>query len=444
MRNLLLPLNNPVRGLIGLGLAGLLSLTASLANATEIQEVTSPGGIKAWLVEDHTVPIVALDFAMPGGSSQDPDGKSGLTNLLSATLDEGAGDLDSSSYQARLEDLTMSVSFGDGRDAFYGSLRTLAPNVDEAFDMLHIALTEPRFDEEAVERMKRQIIAGLRNQRKDPDDIASKTWSALAFPGHPYSVPSSGTEESVSALTPADLKAQFKRLISQENIKIGVVGAIDAETLGALLDKTFGDLPAKSDLAPIAGVTQKSDIIEAVELDVPQTAIQFGYPALKRDDPDFMAAYVMNHILGGGIFTSWLYEEIREKRGLAYSVGTSLATYDHTGVLVGHTGTRADKASETVRLIAEQFQKMAEQGPSEEELQKAKNFITGSYPLRFDTSGKIANQLVAIQLEDLGIDYIDRRNSEIEAITLDDVNRVAKRLLAGKKPLMVVVGPKQK
>lgn len=427
-----------VAGLAGLALAG---LWPHLAQATDIQEVTTDAGITAWLVEDHTVPLIAVEFAFAGGSSQDPAGKEGLVNLLSATLDEGAGDLKARPFQEKMEDLVMRLSFDEGRDDFYGSMRTISLNAEDAFEMLRLAVTEPRFDEEAVERMKTQLVASLRREKNDPDAIAGRVWSETVFPDHPYGRPSKGTEETVAKLTPDDLRALQKRLFARDNLKIAVVGAIDAETLKPLLDRVFSNLPEKADLLEIPDVELKTAMTETVELNVPQTSIRVGLPGLKRSDPEFIPAYIMNHILGGGTFSSWLYEEVREKRGLAYSVGSYLVSRNHSGMLMAATGTRAEKAAETLSIIEEQFRRMAEDGPTPEELQKAKDYLTGSYALRFDSSSKIANQLVGIQIEDLGIDYIKNRNRMIEDVSLEDVKAVARRLLAGKTPTIVTVGP---
>lgn len=426
--------------------AGSLALFSALlivlpAQAVEIQRVVSPGGIEAWLVEDHTIPLIAVNFSFKGGAAQDPKDQEGLTRLLSATLDEGAGDLPSQAFQARLENLAVSISFDAGKDHLYGNLRTLTPTRDEAFDLLHLALTKPRFDAEAVDRMKAQLISSAKRQAEDPDAIASLTYIETALGDHPYARPTGGTPESLEKLTPSDLVQQHKRLVARSGLTIGVVGAIDAKTLAPLLDRVFADLPENGDLSPIPEVTPKTGLHVSKTLQVPQTTLMFGLPGLKRDDPDYQAAYVMNHILGGGSFTSWLYQEVREKRGLAYGVNTSLAPYDHMGLLLGSTATRADRADESLKIVLQQVDRMATKGPTQAELDSAKRYLTGSYALRFDSSGKIASQLVALQNAGLGIDYFDRRNSEIEAVTLDDVNRVAQRLLAGKEPTVVSVGP---
>ncbi|WP_186393162.1 MULTISPECIES: pitrilysin family protein [unclassified Pannonibacter] len=420
---------------------GLLMLGALPAGATTIEKVVSPGGIEAWLVQDETLPMISMNFAFDGGSAQDPDGKEGLTNLLASTMDEGAGDLDSEAFQGKLEELAVSIRFNAGKDQLFGTLRTLTGTRDEAFDLLRLAVNEPRFDEKPVERVKAQILAGLRQQQEDPDAIASEAFRNAAFGGHPYGKPGDGIVETVEKLAPADLKTMHGDLLSRHKLAIGVVGAIDAKTLAPLLDEVFGKLPEKHKLPEVVDVEPKTGERISRTLDVPQTTILIGLPGLKRDDPDYQAAFVMNHILGGGTFTSWLFEEVREKRGLSYGVGSDLAPDDHSALLVASAATRADRADETISIIEEQFKRMAEQGPTQEELDKAKSFLTGSYALRFDTSGKIAAQLVALKLADLGIDYFDRRNAEIEAVTLEDVQRIAKRLLEGKTPLIVTVGP---
>ncbi len=416
-------------------------LVSAPANAVDIQRVVSPGGIEAWLVEDHTVPLIALNFSMNGGSSQDPAGKEGLTRLLSATLDEGAGDYSSEAFQGKLEELAVSISFSTGKDYFYGNLRTLTATRDEAFDLLSIAVNEPRFDAEAVDRMKARLSASARRNTQEPNAVAGTNLMKAMLGDHPYAHRTGGTEESLSTLSPEDLRVHRQHLFARASLKVGVVGSIDAATLGPLLDKVFAALPESTNLSPVPDVEAAAGERVAAHLPVPQTTLLFGLPGLKRDDPDYQAAYVMNHILGGGSFTSWLYEEVREKRGLTYGVSTYLSPYDATGLMLGSVATRADRADETLRVILDQFDRMANEGPTQEELDLAKRYITGSYALRFDASGKIARQLVALQNAELGIDYFDRRNAEIEAVTLDDVKRVAGRLLKDKTPTISSVGP---
>jgi zinc protease len=427
--------------LLAAPLATGLSLAApGRAEATTIQKVVSPGGIEAWLVEEHTVPLIAVNFAFEGGSTQDPPGKEGLANLLSTLLDEGSGDLDSQAFQSRIEDISVNLSFEDSRDSFYGELKTLAEARDEAFDLLRLSVTSPRFDADAVERMRVQAINGARRELRDPGSIAGRATSKALFPNHPYGRSSNGTPTSLQAITRDDLVDYHRRVFARDGLKIAVVGAIDAKTLAPLLDKTFGGLPAKGQLTPVPDVVPVTGATVAEAMAVPQTTIRFATDGLLRKDPDFIAAFVMNHILGGGTFSSWLYEEVREKRGLAYSVSTSLNPLKHAGIFSGGLGTRPDKAQESLAIVREQIKRMAEQGPTADELAKAKAFLVGSYALRFDSSDKIAGQLLAIQIDDLGMDYFDVRNGLIEKVTLEDVKRVAQKLLS--KPMTVVtVGP---
>ncbi|MCK7610682.1 M16 family metallopeptidase [Roseibium sediminicola] len=435
----------PSHGLLPFVCLALIALFASapMAMAVEIQKVTSPGGIEAWLVEDHTVPLVALNFSFEGGSAQDPDGKEGLTRLLAATLDEGAGDLDSEAFQARQEALAISIGFSTGKDRFYGSLRSLTPTLRDATELLALAVNAPRFDTAPIDRMKAQLATQARRNESDPDAIAGRALAKAMFGNHPYARPTLGSTETLEGLTAADLAEQHRKLLARDGLTIGVVGAIDADTLADILDEVFASLPAKADLVPVAELSPATGSEISDELAVPQTTILLGLPGLKRDDPDYQAAYVMNHILGGGTFTSWLYQEVREKRGLSYSTGTSLSPYAHAALLIGSAATKAERAGETVQVMLDQLRRMATEGPTEEELRAAKQYLTGSYALRFDSSGKIAGQLVALQNAGLGMDYFDRRNGEIDAVSLDDVRRVAQRLLADKAPTIVTVGPKQ-
>ncbi len=420
--------------------AALLIAFAQAARATEIQKVVSESGIEAWLVEEHSLPILSIEFAFKGGAIQDPDGKEGVANLVSGLLDEGAGEMDSSAFQAKLQDLSVRLSFTAGRDGFYGSFKTLTGNRAEAIELLRLAITSPRFDAEPVERIRAQIISGLRRESRDPEKIAAKLWFRTAFPSHPYGRPSKGDESSVSSITRADLVAFHTGVFARDNLKIAVVGDIDAATLKNVLDQTFSGLPDKADLRPVAAVEPRDGISQNQELPVPQTVIRFGGPGIGRKDPDFIAAYIMNHILGGGSFSSRLYQEVREKRGLAYSVYTYLAPLDFGPVFLGGLATRADQAKAAIELIRSEVKRMAKDGPTADELEKAKAFLIGSYPLRFDSSSKIANQLVSIQVEGLGIDYIKNRNDLIAAVTIDDVRRAAQRLLGQAGLVISTVG----
>ena len=416
--------------LVALIASAFLWLTPFTAQAMKIERVVSPGGIEAWLVRDPALPLIAVEFAIRGSADQDPPAKPGVANMATGLLDEGAGPFDAKTFQNRLERKAIELSFRAGRDYLRGTLRTLKENREEAFDYLRLALTEPRFDPQAVERTRAQIISQLQRETVSPSDIASRNWWAAAFPGHPYGRPVKGTLKSLPHITVDDLRTYTSRVLARSNLKIALVGDIDAETAGQLLDRTFGGLPAKSVLEPVASaVPQGLGRRIVIQLDVPQAVVNFGGPGVSRSDPDFMAAYIVNHILGGGSFTSRLYREVREKRGLAYGISDSLVWLNHTALLFGSTATRADATGQTIEIIEREIRRLAQEGPTEEEFIKAKTYLKGSFALGLDSSNRIASQLVQMQLDDLGIDYIERRPGLIDAVTMADAQRAARRLL---------------
>ncbi|HZP77311.1 MAG TPA: pitrilysin family protein [Pseudolabrys sp.] len=413
------------------------------AQAVNIERIVSPSGIEAWLVRDAAVPLVAMNFALPGGAGQDPADKSGLANLAAELLDEGAGDLDSTAYHGRLENHAIELAFQTGRDYLHGSLRVLNEHRDEAFDLLGLALSSPRFDADAVERVRGQVLSVLRRDSTSPNMLASQRWWATAYPNHPYGRDSRGTPETLAKITADDLRSYVRRTFAREGMKIAIVGDVDAKTAGQLIDRAFAKLPAKGQLTSVKSA-QPGGLGKriVIDVDVPQAVVNFGAPGIARNDPDFMAAYVVNHILGGGSFSSRLYREVRERRGLAYGVYDSLLWFKHSAAFLGGTATRADRTSDALTIIEQEIKRMAEQGPTQDELDKAKSYLKGSYALGLDTSSKIAAQLVQIQIDNLGIDYIDRRDALIDAVTLADTKRVAKRLFDGGLLVTIAGRPK--
>jgi zinc protease len=417
-----------------------IGLGADPAHATTIERIVSPGGIEAWLVREPAVPLVTVDFAFAGGSAQDPIGRAGTAFLMTSLLDEGAGDLDQKAFEDRLDRKAVQLSFHADRDHISGTLRTLSENRDEAFDDLRLALTAPRFDASAVDINRAQVLSALRRQQTSPTDLAALRWWSTAFAGHPYGRPVAGALESVPTITIDDLRTYQRRVLARDNLKISIVGDIDTETAKTMLDRVFGALPAKAELTPVESVVpQGVGQHISIDLDVPQTVIDFGCPGIARKDPDFFAAYIVNDILGGGTFSSRLYREVREKRGLVYSIYDSLLWFDHSAVFFGSTATRADRADQTVALVDKEIHRLAEEGPTADELAKAKAYLNSSFVLNLDTSGKVAGLLVQLQLDGLDIDYIERRPQMIGAVTLVDTRRVAKRLLDGGL-LFTVVG----
>lgn len=411
------------------------------ANAIDIKEVVSPGGIRAWLVENHNIPLIAMNFSFEGGSTSDPVGKEGTVNFITGMMDEGAADLDSAAFQARRDQLAVMIGFDAGADQFEGSLQTLSRNRGEAFALLKKAMTAPHFEKEAMERVRQQFLLSARADEQDPDKIASRAWTDVVFGNQLYARRGAGSPQSIANITPDDLRALHKLIFSRKGLKVAVVGDIDAATLGLALDEVFGDLPNTEPPQPVKNIAvAKGPLVKVIDRDIPQSIVVFGHDGILRNDPDFIPAFVMSQILGGGGFASRLTTEVREKRGLTYGIGFGLAPLDHAGLYIGSVSTRNEKAGETLAIVKETLKKMADEGPTQAELDDIKTYLTGSYALRFDSNSKIAGQLLGLQQQNLGIDYVNVRNSKVEALTLDQVKAQAKRLIHAEGLIVTIVG----
>jgi zinc protease len=412
------------------------------SGAVKCREIVSPAGVKAWLVEDYAVPIVSLELAFRGGAAQDPAGKSGAATILSGLLDEGAGDLDSQAFHRALDDRAIEIGFHADSDKVSGRMRTLARNLDRAGALLALALNAPRFDEEPFGRVREQMKAHLRHEMNDPDSMAWRAFRARVFKGHPYANPSDGSLETLDALERPDMAALHGKLMARDALHVAIVGAIDEARAGRLLDEAFAHLPDAAGLAaveraPFLGVGGE----ELIDLDVPQTTIRFGRPAPERRDPNYIPAFVLAHILGGGTgLSSRLFREVREKRGLAYTAYAGLFTSDRASYLTGGTTTKNERARESLDVIRAEILDMARSAVTEEELEKGKRYLIGSYPLRFDTSTKIAGQLVQMQLDGYGMEWLTERNEAIRAVTMADAKRAAEALFGDGDLSVVMVG----
>ncbi|CCQ72292.1 pitrilysin family protein [Magnetospira sp. QH-2] len=418
-----------------------VGLAFPAAAVPKVQTVTAANGVTAWLIEDHTHPILHVSFGFKGGAALEPEGKEGLAYMVSTLLDEGAGNLDSQAFQRKLEDLSVDLSFSSGRDRFTGTLTTLTRNLKEAEDLLSLALAAPRFDEEPVARMRALLLAGRHRAVENPNSIASRRFMKSLFPNHPYGRSIRGTVQTITDLTIADIKGFVQRHFARDRLVVGLYGDITPERAKAFLDRSFTNLPlsgGKIDLPETEPTL--SGQVQVINEDVEQSIIMFGQQGLSRRDPDYYGALVLDYILGGGSLSSRLYEEVRDKRGLAYSVGTDLWPLDRAALYIGEAGTANARAAETIAVVREQWNLMRDTGPTDEEVRDAKTYLTGSYPLRFTSGSALAATLMGMQIHDLGLDYLDRRNGFIESITPEDVRRIAKRLLTPDRLTFVVVG----
>jgi zinc protease len=428
-----------MRGMQALLLA--FSLIASPAQAMVIQEVSSKSGVKAWLVEDHRTPLVTLSFAFRGGVEQDTPQTQGLSNLLADLLTEGAGKRDAAAFQQALADHGVSFGLEAGRDSISGTLMAQTEELPMAVELARDALHAPRFDAAAIERVKQQTFGAIKAQLADPAWQARRALLQTMFPEHPYAYRSLGTTRSLNALTAAQLRTAATQRLAKDNLLVAVVGDITAAKLKTLLESVFGALPAKAQLRPVADIAAPT---AGKTLLLPQAGGQallvFAAPGLKRNDPDWHAASVLNYTLGGGGFASRLMAEVRDQRGLTYGIDTSLAAMAHSGLLMGDARTANDKAGEAWDVTRGVWETVWREGLSALELDAAKNYLIGALPTGFTSSGAIAGMLLAWQKDSLPRDYLTQRAAALQAVTLADIARVAKRLLDPARLTLVVTG----
>jgi zinc protease len=417
-----------------------LALAAPARAAIDIQTVTSPGGITAWLVQEPGIPFTALEIQFRGGTSLDAEGKRGAVNLMTALIEEGTGDLDSVGFARARDALAAGFRFGADQDSVSVSARFLTENRDQAVDLLRRALTEPRFDQDAIDRVRGQVLAGLRQDAKDPGTLASRQLRTMAFGDHPYGSAADGTEASVIALTREDMLAAHAATIARDRIYVAAAGDISAEELGPLLDRLLGGLPATGAPLPPRAPMNLTGGVTLQDFPGPQSTVIFGHQGIKRDDPDFFAASILNEILGGGRFSARLMREVRDARGLTYGIGTYLLGYDQAELLMGQFSSANGTVGQAIDVIRDEWRKIATDGVTQAELDGTKTYLTGSYPLRFDGNGPIASILVGMQMIGLPSDYPQIRNAKIEAVTMDDVKRVAATLFRPDDLRFVVVG----
>ncbi len=419
----------------------LLLITGTSVRAEiAVQDITTPKGIRAWLVEDQSIPFTALEIRFQGGGAQDPADKRGATNLMTGLLEEGAGDLDARAFTRSVEELAAQFSFDASDDSVSVSARFLTENRDQAVALLRTALVQPRFDADALDRVRGQVLSGLRSDATDPSEIAGRVWDGLLFGDHPYAQDLRGTLDSVASLTRDDIVAAHKAALVRDRMYVAAVGDISAAELAALLDGLLGDLPATGPARPAPVEPAFPGGIHVTDFDTPQSVVLFGQPGIDRDDPDFFAAFILNHILGGGSFESRLMQEVREKRGLTYGVSSYLVDRDLAYWWGGGLNSANGKVAEAVSVIRDEWRRMATDGVTDAELADAKTYLTGEYPLRFDGNGPIASILVGMQMQGLPISYITARNDLVNAVTRDDISRVAARLMDPAKLTFVVVG----
>ncbi|MEM0976454.1 MAG: pitrilysin family protein [Pseudomonadota bacterium] len=405
-----------------------------------VKTVTSEEGITAWLVEEPLIPFVAINIAFRGGTTLDAPGKFGSVEFMMSMLEEGTGDLDAVGFQKAQDSIGARFGFGSSQDSVEITARILTENRDASIDLLHRAIVEPSFPQDAFDRVKAQLESGYRSDLEDPTEIASAAINALAFPDHPYGKPLQGRLDELQMLSREDLIAAHQGAIAEDRLMVSVVGDITEAELGPLLDTLFDGLPETGAKLPDPAEFALEGGVTAIDFDSPQSIAIFMQEGLSFDDPDFFPAFVMNRVLGGGGLTSRLATEIREKRGLTYGVGSYIAQRDYANIYAGSVASANEDIAKAIELVRAEWTRMADGGLTPEELDAAQRFITGSYALRFDGNGRIANVLTGMQLNGLPVSYMETRNERVNAVTLEDVSRVAAGLLRTEDLHFVVVG----
>jgi len=422
-------------------LTAVFTLSATVATAAiDIKTITSPGGINAWVVEEPSIPFVALEIRIRGGASLDEPGKRGATNLMTGLIEEGSSDMDAQAFQTKLESLAASFSYRAYDDTMSISAQFLTENKPEALALLKQSLTEPRFDQSAIDRVRAQVISGINSDEKNPNRIAGAFFDQAAFGDHPYGTNMDGTVESVTALTQEDMFTAHRNALTRERMFVSVVGDVTAEEVGPLLDELLGDLPAEGPSLPDDIDFGLAGGVTVIDYETPQSVALFGHAGIERDDEDFFAAFIINQILGAGGFESRLMEEVREKRGLTYGISTFLVPKFHAEMVLGQVASANDTIAQAIEVTRNEWARMANEGVTAEELDVAKTYLTGEYPLRFDGNGEIADIMVGMQMIGLPPEYVVNRNDYVEAVTLEEINRVANELLDPDALHFVVVG----
>lgn len=406
--------------------------------ALPIQVVRS-GRHTAWLVEDHSVPVVSLAWSWPGGAARDPAGGEGTAAMAAAMLSEGAGELRALAFADALRDAAIQLGFSAGRDAFEGSFRCLTDALPEALRLARLAMTAPRLDAEALERVRARAVAGARQALETPRGQAGRAFWAAAFPGHPAGRPATGTAESLAAIPPEAIRAALAGQLRRDGLLVAASGAIRPDALAALLAELFRPLPEGAPEAPLPLPAFASFGRAVVPVAAPQSQVVIGQPGIAPQDPDWEAAQVVLRILGGG-FSSRLMEAVRVQRGLTYGIGVGLDTMFRGGVVTGAFATENARVAEALEVTKAVWAELAATGPTAAEVEEAVAYLTGSLPLQFTDSRRIAATLLAMRRNDRPLDWLNGRTARLEAITAADATRVAASLLKPDALAVTIAG----
>lgn len=418
-----------------------MSSSLSPSTAINIQEVKTNKNLTAWMVESHDIPVLSVVVAFKkAGYAAEPEGSSGLVRLLSALLDEGAGEWDSQGFKKFLLEKNIELSIGATQDIFYITFRTTKKNIDDAFYVLKAILSAPRFEGNSLDLIKNQMLTSLQQSLQDENFIATNVLNEKIFGAHPYGKTAQKILKEFGSVTANQLRQFMKNRLARDQMIISAAGDITPNELKDLLDKTFGDFPAEAvplTLENVSLLNLGTTIVES--LNIPQSLILFTQPGIDRHHPDYYAAFVMMKIIGDRGFESRLWNEVREKKGLAYGIDASIHYSSLMSLFFGSTATKNTSTREVIDTIRKVWQESL-QGFTAEELEFVKKRTIGGFGLQFSSTFRIVSALLMYQIDNLGLDFVNKRNKIIEALTLEDINRVAKNFLKPEKLTFVVVG----
>ncbi len=425
--------------LIVLGI--LLSLSLPARALPAIQEVTSPGGIHAWLVEDHRLPLFTLAFGFQGGVERDPADKQGLAVLTASLLAEGgAGPWDALTFQRRLANHGISFSVDAGRDAVRGVVRSPRDQRGVAVTMARLALTAPRLDPRDFERLRDRQKAAVRTLAGDTDWQARAVLLETVFPNHPYHQRSLGTEKTLNNLTLDDVRG-LARGLTRARLVVTAAGALTPQELGKVVDQIFGALPAAlPDRTLLPAVWPETPVAVEVPREGEQTRLMFALPLPRPTDPDWEAVEVANWILGGGGLTSRLAKAVREDAGLTYGIGTGLAPMELASFLMGKTIVSNAEAGRVQGTILDVWQRLRDEGPSQEDVARAQDYVIGALPLALTSTASLAEGMLELRLDHRPPDEWAQHLARLRAVTLEDVRRVLDRWLDPSRLTWVALG----
>jgi len=402
--------------------------------------IKTPGGLTAWYAYDPKTPVIAINFAFRGGARLDPAGKAGLSSFAAGILDSGTMNRDPKDFDAYKQDYAIQMGFSADSDQLGGALATLVPDKDKAFDLLHEVLATPRLKDDIFQIIMNQAKISLANVANEPSYLAGRKLQTMLFPNHPYRYPSEGLPETIDKITLKDVESFLKENLSKDRLVISVTGNISEGDAITALDKIFGSLPEKS-AKPVDN--QVKPVIdgstEIIDMKIPQSMIYFVLPGITYDDPDFLKAALLMHIMGEEQ-SSRLFREVREKNGLAYAVSSTMVWMQDTGYIIGMVGTTKAKADQSMNIVKHEWAHLKKDGITAEELENAKTFMLHSYPLHFRNSSGISKILLGYQLFHRPVDYFQKREALIKAITLKEMNDFIARVIEPAKLTFVVVG----